>query len=573
MNRFQRIMGQLWSVLERSVRRFPETLCISLLFVVVAIINNRADYDAREVTEKLMAIAALGIPLSASLKLIYERYNQAVWVRVLYAVVVVVYGGLFWLGMPETLDQRFGIRYAFATAVAYFIFTLIPYALQGLNYSLYCIKLMVSFFVSYLYTLVLYLGVIAIIFAVDFLFELNVQDEVYFDTFITAVGLFGLAYFLGKVPNQDENIENYNFSPVLRVLLVAIVMPLISIYTGVLYAYFVRVVMVVGWSDSFVSELVVWYGFISVALLILIEPLRESNKFVRRFIRIYPWTMLVPLVMLMISLMIRVNAYGITVNRALVLVAWLWFLGSVVYIIVRNGRITQIPVYGFILLFSLSVLGPVNVFTIGESSQINRLNAITADTGLVVDGRIEKKPDLDEGTRIIISDLLRYLDDYRGLNKVTYLPQGFELKDMEEVFGFRMVYSHQSVDEYGRTSISYYGANDYLVTIAGYDWHGIVMPMDEEDIESTEEGISVTGNQEGIKILMDGNVIYELSVEEALMSASLPVGYSNEEDPVVVEIKESWGQAKFVFTEFNGRIDDSSLEVYHYRANVYLVLD
>lgn len=570
VNRFRVWFEKLWKVLRNSVNRFPETLLFSAAFVVVMIVNNRMDSDPGEVLERVAMVLALGIPLSAIIKLLLERYRLSVLYRIAADVALVAYAVMFYLLLPEELDSIFGMRYGAATIIAYLVFTLVPYLWRRTYYSLYCVKLMVSFLITYLYTLVLYLGVIAIIFAVDFLFELNIGEEIYFDTFIAAVGIFGLTYFLGKVPEVAEDISWYRYPKVLRILLVSIVVPLISIYTVVLYAYLVRILVAIGWSGSFVSQLVIWYGFASVALLILLAPLMAQGRLVRRFYRIYPIAMLVPMAMLAISMIIRIDAYGLTVPRGVVMLSWFWFVIAIIELSLRKDKEPQALVTALVLVFIIGMFSPVNVFTISNSHQISRLTGYLEDMDMIRDNQVVARDDLGDGDRILVSDILSYLEEYRGLQQVSYLPEGFTLKDMRDVFGFTHMQDRSYVNEYGRIYIEYHMGRSALTDIKGYDFHSTVMNRPSEDPVLFGKGVELTGAEGSVILYLDGEITYETSIEDLLTSHKVDLHYSEGETPPILLIEEPWGRMKLLFTEYYGYYEEDDLELDFYRIDVFI---
>lgn len=572
MNKFRQWMNRLWRVLKISVNRFPETLSISLVLVVVLIVDNHIDYDQEQQLVKLAMVLSLGIPISALIKMVVERFKLSNLYRIGLATGLLAYCVIFYYLMPEDLAQRFMIRYATATAIAYFIFTLIPYLWKRQKYGLYCVKLLVSFFVTYLYTLVLFLGVIAIIFAVDFLFELNISEKIYFDTFIAAVGLFGLTYFLGKVPRIDEVLDDYRYPIVLRVLLVSIVVPLISVYTLVLHAYLIRVLVSIGWSDGFVSQLVIWYGFVSVILMVLLYPLIEESKIVKAFYNYYPYAMIIPLIMLVITMTIRVNAYGLTILRIFVLVACLWFVICVTHVIVKKGRISQNLVVGFVLLFGLLVFSPINVFTISDNSQTKRLSKLLESAGILEEDTLVPQGSLDEASQLLISDLIGYLDESGGLEEVTYLPGDFNTNDMKEVFGFDYISDRYYVDEFGQTYVSYFNETPLMSDITGYDYHIRVSSRFGEEDQRTSEGLMVVDQDRTVMVKLDGQVLYESSIEVLLMGKDLAAGHTEGTEPMIVEVEGDWGSMKMVFSDINGQMNDDVLEVTYYVADVFITL-
>lgn len=573
MGKFKDGMLKLKNILINSLKRFHETIFISTILVVVLIINNRTDWDYRDTLEHIALIAALGIPISASWVLIYERLGlRSMW-RIIGGVSILAYGVISYLLKPVEIDDYYMIRYAFASAIFYFIFTLIPYYWNRRGYGKYCVRILTSFLTTYLYTIVLYLGVIAIIFTIDRLFNLNLSEEWYFDIFAISTGIFGLTYFLGQVPMVEDDLSTYQYPKILRVLLTVIVMPLLGLYTLVLYMYLIRIVVSVGWEDGFVSQLVIWYGFISLALMILVYPIKDHQKWVSKFYTYYPMSMIVPLIMLGISIGIRLNAYGLTVLRGMVFLALVWFVYGVVDHILFKSLKVQWIVIGFICIFSLAVFSPINVITMSVNQQIRRLETELMDLNMISEGRLVARDNLEEGNMRGISSILNFLDEYRGLDKVEFIPDGFVLGDMEEVFGFSYMNAYYYQDEFGRSYLNYY-QDDLLVNIEGYEYHQPVTSRFNEQSQPTGD-LFVIGKEDRLQVYIKGDLRFDETITNILASEGYDFDYmSGDDDKLIrVESQVDGGDIMMVFTNINGYEDNGQLVVDYYEVDVYISVD
>ena len=99
-----------------------------------------------------------------------------------------------------------------------------------------------------------------------------------------------------------------------------IVIPLIAIYSAILYAYFLKIIITRSWPQGLVSHLVLWYSVLSVAVIFFITPILDRNRWAYRFKFWFSKLILPILIMMFISIGIRVKAYGITENRYFILV-------------------------------------------------------------------------------------------------------------------------------------------------------------------------------------------------------------------------------------------------------------
>ena len=137
-------------------------------------------------------------------------------------------------------------------------------------------------------------------------FELNIDNDIYFDVFIIVAGLFSVTHFLGHVLETDILIDEKYYPPVLKVLFVYIIIPLISIYTLILYAYFVRLIILREFPINILGHLVVWYGLISVILLFFINRIKSVNAYTEKFYKFFPVAIMLPLAMLFAAVVNRI---------------------------------------------------------------------------------------------------------------------------------------------------------------------------------------------------------------------------------------------------------------------------
>lgn len=164
MSKLQILVGKVLDTLRLSLKRFPETLLISSAYVILMIVNNRNDYDPDQTLIKIALILALAIPISVAGILWIERQEKLkkrpMVVRIGLNLSIIIYGILFKVFMPDDLDEKFMIRYATATAIAYLVFTLVPYLFNRRRYGLYLIKLLTTFFWSHTFILWCYILVL-----------------------------------------------------------------------------------------------------------------------------------------------------------------------------------------------------------------------------------------------------------------------------------------------------------------------------------------------------------------------------------------------------------------------------
>lgn len=327
--------------LSLSLKRFPISLVYAALTVLVVIMMNHTDVDVDETYTRIAMTLALGIPLSLSIYMYFEgRKNIKKHVQLLFHGIIGVLLLLYYLFFLKDLEMVASTRYVAYTISSYLLFSFIPYLHRKENYELYVIKLFNRFIITYVYSVILYLGLAAILGTINLLFNINISWKLYFDIAVIVAGIFAPAFFLSDVPKRDEELLVDDYPKVLGVLLQYIILPLISVYTIILYIYFGKCIITTELPRGIIGNLVLWYSIVSAIILFFIYPLRNNNQWVKTFIGIFPKVIIPLLIMMFMAIGIRINTYGITESRYFVLIVGLWVTGVMIYYAIKRKLIT-----------------------------------------------------------------------------------------------------------------------------------------------------------------------------------------------------------------------------------------
>jgi hypothetical protein len=381
--------------LSSSLKHFPGTIVLAASVVSVLIyvnhIQSELSNETLETLQRIAMILALGIPVSLCIKTLFERMPaQNTLPRVLAYIGAAVGLAFYYLYLLQDFEMVAVTRYIALNLALYLTFAFIPYFYRRENYELYVIKLFTSFFITLLYSAVLFLGLAAMLFTVDTLFVLKLSEKLYFDIWLIAAGVFAPAYFLADIPQHREEVSPEYYPRVLKALLLYIVMPLIIAYSAILYVYFAKIVITRQWPDGMVSHLVLWYSFISILVLFFVYQLRRTNQWVGIFASYFPKLVIPLLIMMFVSMGIRIKAYGITENRYFVMAAGLWVtVGYVYHILRKDVRNIFLPV-SLALVAVLAVTGPWSAYNISRLSQNSRFEGILEKYQMIDNGRIVK---------------------------------------------------------------------------------------------------------------------------------------------------------------------------------------
>jgi hypothetical protein len=546
-----------------SLKRFPEAvlLCAIAASVLMFSVHAQAQNGMEDKLIRVCLIFALGVPVVLCIKLLLERIPHLTkGARVFLYMIAAIGLTLYFLFYLHDLKTATMIRYIAFSIAFYLTFSFIPYFYKRENYELYVITLLSRFFVTYIYSMVLYAGLAAILFTIDRLFSIKVSHKFYLDCLIIVGGIFAPAFFLADIPQIGEDMKPENYSKVLKVLILYIVMPILVIYTIILYAFFAKILITLEWPTGIVAHLVLWYSIVSALVIFLIYPLRKTNPWVRKFIFYLPRFIIPLLGMMFVSMGIRLKAYGITENRYLVMVVGIWVTGCMIYhIFSKKTRNIALPV-SLAIIAVLAVVGPWSCFSVSKASQNNRFESILRKYDMIQANTISKSSkEVTDGDKKEISAILLYFNTNHSLAEVRYLPEDFDLNQMEKTFGFKL-YRAMPANHF-----SYWlEERSQFVNINEYDYFiHIFDRVQKEAQDKTGIQISYEPSTMQLEISKDGVEIYNKSINE--IAYSIHIKNRNKETVDLSDMtfydKGDKIEVMYVFLNISGKEDDFSGKV------------
>lgn len=225
---------------------------------------------------------------------------------------------------------------------------------------------------------VLYLGLVLALTAVDALFEVRVDGDVYFQVFLFCLGIVNTWIYLSDFPLHIHERTEIDFKKGLEVFVTYILIPLIILYLLILYAYAFKIVVQWELPQGWVSYLVTALAFLGFTVQVIIHPVQKQSPSwtISTF---HPWfyRLMLPLVgLLFIAIFRRISDYGITENRYFVVLIAFWILGTLLFLLFnKKSTLIVLPASLFILslLASFGVWGAASV---SQRSQIKQFQQV-----------------------------------------------------------------------------------------------------------------------------------------------------------------------------------------------------
>jgi hypothetical protein len=482
--------------LTNTVTRFP----ITILFLLAATVLNFIVISTEENSNyrRFLFTFIIGAAVFTVLQMVYERFFKNLTYRILFMILSAASALLYLFAVRNSL---FEIETSIRTSVLLFLlliaFLWIPSMKSEISFNESFMAGFKAFFVALFFSGVLFLGVALILGALNMLI-IPVDSTYYAHAANIIFVLYAPLYFFSLIPvysaaisGSDLNIidtegksdgkegKESDYKPdipensvrkageaprFLESLLSYVVIPVTAVFTVILLIYIVINITGEFWTDSLLEPLLVSYS-ITVIIVYLLTS-RLQNKIADRFRRIFP-KVLVPVVLFQtIASVIKIGDVGITYGRyyAILFGVFATIAGLIFcFLPVRkNGLIAPV----LILLAILSILPPVDAFTVSRVSQTVRLKQILIENNMLSDNVItpnDKIPDADKQT---IREIMSYLERMRYLDRIDWL-SGYNSSEFYNTFGFSP-YLYDGKAEY--KNIYLYLKQGTPIDIFGYDY-------------------------------------------------------------------------------------------------------
>jgi hypothetical protein len=197
--------------------------------------------------------------------------------------------------------------------------------------------------------------------------------------------LLAPVYWLAVLPRLDaydrETLEKPDFlTQAIGFLGQFVLTPLLIIYSLILVAYAVQIVITQTLPVGVLGWLVLAFVVTGAANWLLLHPAFVRDRLLARvFRRSWYWAVVLPLVLFALAVFVRVDAYGLTPERMLLIAGGIWAAVLTLFYLLRGGRgdIRLIPALAG-LAFLVLGFGPFNLLAMPYTDQAQRFEAALA---------------------------------------------------------------------------------------------------------------------------------------------------------------------------------------------------
>ncbi|KAF3302448.1 DUF4153 domain-containing protein [Carnobacterium sp. PL17RED31] len=537
-----------------SLLRFPMVVVFGFIAAALSMYVNRMPYDQPTMTAEVGIYAStFGMLLATVVQVAYERFlKDGSRVQALGLQGVAGFGAVVYYLFASRTGDFYSSHLFTRTNIAMFLLTLLIIWLpsiknEGLDFAQSFRIWFKSFFVSAVYTGILMIGISLVLAGWSILIS-NVEGELYWDIFSVLIYIFFPWYILSQQSVfsrpfvEEEGKMSSDVSKFLDVLLTKIFIPIVTVYTVIIFIYFFSTLG--NWTDITIE--IVMVSYLVVGWMVLFLAAAIERAYVVRFTQIYAVAVLIASVFQIYRSVIYSNVYGVTMSRyMLILFCSISAVGAILYLM-KNEWLPLVLAAGLFV----AMMPPVDAISVSVASQGEIVNNIITDyPDLVTDGQLQLMPEnvdqLDETTAQKMKQLLRYLDKYNELGRVSSIPEDFDVyQDLRAFDGvhtdddYDYDYSdsyyfsaHLNFDEGSSTAFTSSGGGE-LVLLNAYDspvtFTALGKNFNHEMVDVTR--LQVTDKDSGEALTFDLSGLEDLTEAENISLTIDQATFSQESD-------------------------------------------
>lgn len=403
-----------WSIYNNF--NYTDCALLSLALIGELAVLARLVFESRGQQERATGLTfAITLPLGALICFLINRFIGSLYMLMGYfGLVVAAFFAILWLLYKNADDERL---FAHLAAKAVFCGAVAVALMLGL------VLCFAAFF--------------------ELIYSPYNSENFYALAAVFAFAVVWVNLFLSYLPQKGAGVE---VSKVYRSLVANVALPVYLLLLAILLGYIVKII--VTWTMPVGT--MNWYGSIALLgyLLLWLGVRFHEGRLVSFFVKYGGWAMVPVLIVQIIGVVIRLDAYGLTTARYLSLVCLA--LGAAVLVFTLLGR----PLRPLFLAASIAALvvtiTPLNTVDVPVFEQQQRLKAVLIENGMYDGNTITPSSQISNEDKEKIRSCYDYL--YRNAPspaKKEFLKQA-TLSNFENTYGF----DYSEYDNYGAEETS-----------------------------------------------------------------------------------------------------------------------
>lgn len=415
---------EIGNKLELVSKRFTLTLLFIAGLAVLFFMD--INHSKADIGQRTWVFFALGIPLTLMVKLAVENSQKASW-QIIGQLLAVVLLALHVLFLPAKLEAYHIGQSVVLGASALLAILVMPFFKKDVAVSFWEFSrtTIIQAIVAAVFAGILMGGLSMAIVSVDELFSINIKGEVYENLAVCCFLLFAPVYFLANIPaGADKYKTEYHFDKLLKILGLYILLPILLVYTVILYVYLIQIIVHWQLPNGWVTWLVSVLSLLGFITMMIQYPLRlQQNKIAVVFARYFPVIILPLLILMTVGILRRFDDYGLTIKRGYVLLLNVWLYGISIYLFISKSLQLKWIIFSFVAIAVISSVGPWSIAETTKRSLYAELQTLLNQAHLLRNGQVLPEAELT-GLKLnpeinnAIAAKADYLVDYFGVSQL-----------------------------------------------------------------------------------------------------------------------------------------------------------
>lgn len=568
--------------IKNTFKRFPLTIISAILATIFLILSTFDEY-AEAYNNKMMSfglVFVFGIFLYAFIKLFNEGLrnyydlknlkNNNLFKILSYVITLPILYGVYELVYHENKVMAFyDNNFIYLTLIAALVVgsSFVGKFNYHKDFVAYVAKILRAFIISNIYSFIVFIGISGIIFALNSLFKFNFGSSVYLRIAIFSFILFNVVTFFSDFPKVRDSFTDYKYPKAFRILLIYIITPIVIIYTAILLAYFVKILVLWQIPNNLIVNLVIWFASFSIVYLFFLSRV-ETVTFINKFKIVFPFTLFPLLGMMFFAIYLRIKEYGMTENRYIVIAVGLWiFLSLIYYIFYRENSNISIPIFLSVIIL-ITGIGPASATSLSIRSQNARFEKLLRDNKMIAGEEIQPNINIESDAKSQIVDIVSYMVRTDRVDKLSYMPKDFKLSEdsFTKLFGFSNIIESKNYLGYSYTdNLPTDSELGFYIDIEGYKHLIYVYSLD--DVVSSGN-YKFEKDKKEIKIYKKSKSDYKiiLTIDMAKLRDNLKLLYKTKDRIELEDLAIEKDGYKVLFTNIyfgsEDNLDDAYIEFY-----------
>lgn len=237
---------------------------------------------------------------------------------------------------------------------------------------------------------VFFIGTMLFYAALDELFNIIIENEWYFDTWLAITGIISSIVFLTFFPTQEQtNAKQLSFSSFTKIFTFYILLPLSAGYIALMYGYTFKMIITQEIPNGFLAPFITGFSGVILFTIYQLIAFGASYSWTQRLSQIISFSLIPQACIMLWAIYIRIDWYAITEPRYYGIILGVWILFTAIFWSIRYKHALVSTFILLAVLFSVSTFGPWGAKNLSLSSQIKRAEEILIKYNLIENNTIQ----------------------------------------------------------------------------------------------------------------------------------------------------------------------------------------